>query len=140
MVAANIMGMAEALRVGSTIADALKALKDSEVAPVVDGEGRLVGQIEARDLLKGLSVLESDGALNLSDGVAGLEGRKVEDLMERAFVHTGPEAEASSVMALMEGKKALSVFVVDDGMRLLGRITPKDMLERIWEYRERKGR
>lgn len=137
MVAANIMCAAEALRIGSTIADARKILKDAEAAPVVDGEGRLVGQIEAYDLLKGLAV--PDRPLGLLEGVSGIEMGKVEDLMDRSFACVGPEAEASAVMALLEGKKALSVFVVDDGMRLLGRITPKDMLERIWEYRERKG-
>ncbi|MBI5453303.1 MAG: CBS domain-containing protein [Deltaproteobacteria bacterium] len=138
MVAANIMGLAEAVSIGSTIAEALNALKDAAVVPVVDGEGRLVGQIGAYGLLKGL--VASDGPLGLLEGISGIEKGKVEDLMERAFACIGPEAAASSVMALMEGKKAVAVFVVDDGMRLLGRITPKDMLERIWEYRERKGR
>ncbi|OGP25014.1 MAG: hypothetical protein A2X99_09975 [Deltaproteobacteria bacterium GWB2_55_19] len=138
MIAANIMGIAEAVSPGSTIAEALSALKDAAVVPVVDNEGRLVGQIDARDLLKGLA--PSGGPLGPLDGVAGFEKGKVEDVMERAFAFTGPDSDASSLMALMEAKKSLSVFIVDDGMRLLGRVTPMDILERLWEFKERKGR
>ncbi|MBI4949041.1 MAG: CBS domain-containing protein [Deltaproteobacteria bacterium] len=138
MVAANIMGIAEALRIGSTIAEALPALRNSSVVPVVDDEGRLNGTIDAYGLLKGL--VPSDGPLGLLPGIGGLEKGKVEDVMERGFASTGPEASASSLMALMEAKKALFVFVVDDGMRLLGRVTPMDILERLWEYKERQGR
>ena len=134
MIAANIMGIAEAVSPGSTIAEALSALKDAAVVPVVDNDGRLVGQIDARDLLKGLA--PSGGPVGPLDGVAGLDNGK----MERAFAFTGPDSDASSLMALMEAKKSLSVFIVDDGMRLLGRVTPMDILERLWEFKERKGR
>lgn len=138
MIAANIMGIAEALRIGSTATEALMALKDAAVVPVVDNEGRLVGSIDAYCLLKGL--VPADGPLNLSDCVVGLENGKVGDIMDRDFACTGPEASASSVMAMMEAKKTLSVFIVDDGMRLIGRVAPVDILERLWEYKERKGR
>lgn len=137
MVAANIMVFAEAASQGSAIAEALKLLKDAPVVPVVDGEGRLVGQLEARCLVKALGpALEAPSAL--AGLAAALEEKTAGDVMEKAFASISPETTVSDIAALME--KAHAVFVVDDGMRLLGRITPEEILERIWEYRERKGR
>lgn len=135
MLAANIMGVVSALKEGSSLDDAMRAAsRGAEVIPVVDMDGRLIGKVESRRLLTAFT----DGAGGgLMETLEGLRERRVDELVERGFPSVGPDTKAEKIIGLLREKDGHEVFVVDDGMRLLGSITAKDLFKRLWEYREK---
>ena len=83
---------------------------------------------------------KSDAPLPLAGllgNVEALSSRKVEEIMESAIVTVGPgtPVEAVGALLLSSGKGVECVIVVDDGGRLLGCITPADMVRRLWAHR-----
>ncbi|MBI5642191.1 MAG: CBS domain-containing protein [Deltaproteobacteria bacterium] len=145
MVAANIMRAAPfTLREDSTLNDLLKALtsEDSKAIPVIDSANKAIGVIPADRLLKELvlNLPAPGGPREIVRNMAGLGKKPVTGLMDKAFAHCSPDTPATGIAAAFDGDKAGIILVVDDNMRLLGVITPGDLLKRLWEYKEKETR
>ncbi len=139
MIAANMMRTGGAtLRPGDTVLDALRLAgrEPGGVVPVIAPDGRPVGVVSAPGMLGAAAESCRQGG---KDGPGG----PVEGVMETDFRTVTPETSLDAVVsALSSGTggtgAAGRLFVVDDGGRFLGLITPEDVLKRIWEYREKQ--
>lgn len=103
---------------GSTVADALESVRrqaeeveDFHQVFVVDADHRLLGTLD----FKALVVRPAD--------------RAVVDVMEPAELFVRPEADQEEVARLMSRYNLPSLAVVDEGGRLLGRITIDDVID-----------
>ncbi len=86
--------------------------------PVEDGEGRLVGLVSYRTLLRLL-------ARDLPHGQHG--PIPVKDVMTRTVVTISPDTETLDAIALMRAKRVACLPVVEDG-RLVGILSERDFL------------
>ncbi len=133
MIAANMMMTGGAtLSPENTLLDALRIFsgKNGGVVPVVGPDGRVSGVITPALALK--------RSIGFTADPGALASVAVEEEMERAFAAVSPEADISTVAATLSGGGHGAVMVVDDGGRLLGVISPEDILKRIWEYSEKR--
>ena len=125
----------------STVAEAARRFTESRIsgAPVVDGEGHLVGMLTEGDLLPrpkrlGVSRLHLPALFGEHLGGQSLDAlfdrsrdRPIEEVMETEVVSTHPDetvGEAASRMA-GHGVKRLPVL---DGERLVGILSRQDVL------------
>lgn len=133
MIAANMMITGGAtLSPESTLLDALRifSCKNGGVIPVVGHDGRVSGVITPALALK--------RSIGFTADPGAIASIAVEAAMETAFAAVSPEAGISSVAAALSDRGHGAVMVVDDGGRLLGVISPEDILNRIWEYEEKR--
>ena len=107
-------------------------------APVVDGDGMLLGIVTETDLMRRLADRRPPGWLRalfanpaeLARDFALTHGRSVGDVMTPDLVTVGPEAALDEVTRLLEEKAIRRLPVVDDG-RLLGVVSRADLLKAI---------
>jgi CBS domain-containing protein len=82
--------------------------------PVVDDQGRLVGVLSDRDILRAL---------------AARQPLRVADMMTRDVITTSPQASAHTAAGLMLEHQISSLPVVNDTGALVGLVTQTDFLE-----------
>jgi CBS domain-containing protein len=125
----------------ATIVDAAKILLDHGVsgAPVVDGEGRLVGMLTEGDLFRRYEIGTEPDPAALSPGVAYLDiarrfvkshGERVEDVMTRDVVRVFEDTPLARVAELMGLKRIKRVPVVRDG-EIVGIVSRADLLRAL---------
>jgi len=111
--------------------------------PVVDGEGRLLGMLSSRDLVRDLlgTYLQggttrqtpTHGAPRASGGAGAGGGgsrRTVREVMTRQVLCVSPDQPLAEVASLMSNKDVERVPVVRDG-RLVGFLTRGDIVRRL---------
>ena len=143
MVAANIMDTEGPRLTGeSTLGEAVALLVTEGVAriPVVDSGGRVLGVLKEAALLD--AALR--GGVPASKGVlmdaASMERVKVSGLVQRDFKGVAPETPVAAIVEAFIDKDdpVSAVFVLDDKERLLGVITPVEVLKSQWKWMEKK--
>lgn len=94
--------------------------------PIVDGDGRLIGLISQRDLLRN-SLIEQ---IRVPDSVenAILERLQVRDLMNSQVATVGPDDDLRQAAQLMLENKYGCLPVVDGGRRVVGILTVSDFV------------
>ncbi len=104
------------------ITDAIFELAELEVsgAPVVDGQGRLVGILTERDCL----------APFLQASYHGQPGGPISDFMTREVHTIGPETEVLEVARLFAETK-FRRFPVVEGNRMIGLVSRRDALRAL---------
>ncbi|MDP2689204.1 MAG: CBS domain-containing protein [Deltaproteobacteria bacterium] len=133
MIAANMMMTGGVtLSPENTLLDALRIFsgKNGGVIPVVGPDGRVIGVITPALALK--------RSIGFTADLSSIASVAVEEAMETAYAAVSPEAGISSVAASLSEKGHGAVVVVDDGGRLLGVISPEEILKRICEYSEKR--
>jgi CBS domain-containing protein len=131
------------VHVSATAGEAAQLLLRSgrEALPVVDDQGRAVGDISDRDLLR-LAVPEYLEAVDLSflppsaaffppDARTPIGDVKVETFMRQSHLpEVGPDEPLAEVARVMLVEDAPRVAVVESG-QLIGMISPRDLLRAI---------
>ena len=129
LTAADIMARSEAtLHPDSDIYDALARLLKSRLtgAPVVDGDGILVGMLTERDCLKVLV----GGALD------GLPSGKVSDYMTAPAQSITPAASLFDIAHIFLTRSYRKLPVVDERGHVVGQVSRRDMLVAIASARD----
>jgi CBS-domain-containing membrane protein len=107
-------------------------------APVRDRDGNLVGVVSEAELLEA-GDRASGGALASTevgdDDLRPDDDRSVGDVMTPALIAVGPDEPIDEVVALMVAHAMRRVLVLDDAGRLVGIITPIDVLRALSEGR-----
>ena len=99
--------------------------------PVVDGEGRLLGLLSERELMRHLmntALLTGSSSRLTPPGAPGR--RTVRDVMTRQVLCVAPEQSVAEVASLMTNKDVERVPVVRDG-RLVGYLTRGDIVRKL---------
>lgn len=117
-------------------------------APVVDGQGNLVGVVSQSDLLRAVdeerdtAIVEADyfrellpysvpdWAASSEDFQNRLGERRVEEVMTHGLICVSPEAGAPEIARTLRENHVHRVFVVED-QRLLGVVSAFDVLKVI---------
>jgi len=129
LTAADIMARSEAtLDPETDIYRALKRLLKSRLtgAPVVDGDGKLLGMLTERDCLKVLV----GGALD------GLPTGKVSDYMTTPAQSITPAASLFDIAHIFLTRSYRKLPVVDPRGRVVGQVSRRDMLVAIASARD----
>lgn len=87
--------------------------------PVRDGDGRLVGMLSERDIVRGVA-----------ESGARVMDLRVRDLMTRTLVTCGPEESLKSAMEKMHRKHVRHLPIVSGGS-LVGIISQRDVLHAV---------
>lgn len=104
----------------------LMAMKRIRHLPVIDETGKLIGLVTDRDLRRAApSPLFGGDSAKAEDQ---LDATSVERIMIRAPATIGPNARLQEAMKLMVEKKYGALPVID-GIRLVGIITPIDVMK-----------
>ena len=129
------------------VREAIKAASVSGALelPVVDADGVLVGMVAVERLIEAAFTLKlASGALNGDGPAPGRAGRPanraltpVSALMDAGFKSVTPEAPAREVAGHFFANGLKSLPVVDNQKRLLGVITPKEVILRLCKYMEK---
>jgi CBS-domain-containing membrane protein len=103
-------------------------------APVIDGEGRLVGMIGLKDILRAPSRAD-DGAwitryTSLEARARAVAGTPVAQVMARRVITTAPDTPATEVAALLVNRGRHPIPVVAEG-RVVGVIGRADVVAAI---------
>ena len=100
--------------------------------PVVDDDGRLVGMLSERELLRHLlsSVAHLGGVAHRPESVAEQSRRAVRDVMTRQVLAVSPDQPLAEVASLMVNKDVDRVPVVREG-RLVGFLTRGDIVRKL---------
>lgn len=109
----------------------LMAMKRIRHLPVVDAQGHLIGLVTDRDLRR---AAPSPLFPNAGDTHAQLENTTVERVMVRAPTTIAPTAKLEDAIKLFVDKK-FGALPVLDGQRLVGILTPIDVMRRWAERR-----
>ncbi len=104
----------------------LMAMKRIRHLPVVDASGKLIGMVTDRDLRRVAPSPLFGGAPEEVE--SQLEGTTVERVMIKSTATIGPNARLQDAMKLMVEKKYGALPVID-GVRLVGIITPIDVMK-----------
>ena len=115
--------MDDRLGVAKEIFDALKF----HHLLVVDGEGRLVGVMSDRDLLKALSPYVGTVAENARD--AATLNKRAHQIMTRKPITLPPEAPIREAVSLILAERISCVPIVDPHFRPVGILTWRDLLK-----------
>jgi CBS domain-containing protein len=109
-------------------------------APVVDGEGKLLGMVTETDLLRRLAAVEDRprswvaglfaSAQDQADRFARTHGRRARDVMTTQLETVAPETSVEHVARVLEEKKIRRVPVVEDG-KLVGLVSRADLLRAL---------
>jgi len=105
---------------------ALMSLKRIRHLPVVDAKGTLIGMVTDRDLRRAAPSPLFPGA---ADAEAQMEQVSVERVMIRAPATVGPAQKLEDAVKLFVEKK-FGALPVLDGARLVGIVTPIDVMRR----------
>ena len=105
----------------------LMAMKRIRHLPVVDGTGKLIGMVTDRDLRRVAPSPLFGGDAEKSAGQ--LESTSVERIMIKSPATVGPAVRLQDAMKLFVEKKYGALPVVD-GIKLVGIITPIDVMKR----------
>lgn len=94
--------------------------------PVVDGEGRLIGLVSQRDLLRNALIEQ----IRVPDAVeqAVLERLEVRDLMTTEIESVGPDDDVRVAAQILLDYKYGCVPVVASGRKLVGMLTESDFV------------
>lgn len=97
--------------------------------PVIESDGRLIGLLSDRELIRDLltSYLQGGAAPRSAEAAAG---RLVRDVMTRQVLCVSPEQPLADVASLMYNKDVEQVPVVAEG-RLVGFLTRGDMVRKL---------
>jgi CBS domain-containing protein len=127
----------------TTVEEALALLAERRIsgAPVVDGEGRLVGMLDDSDLIISEARLHGPTALEILGAYIPLPGeqRRYEEALRHAFASTiselmetdppwvGTDATVEDVATIIVDRGVSRVPVLDDG-RVVGLVTRGDLV------------
>lgn len=141
-----------ALDAAASVLEAYRLFVEEEIsgAPVVDEDGRVLGVLSARDLLRAISE-ERDSALlqttyfrdteefsgpdwgaTPEDFQDRLAGRSIGETMTPGAIVVAPDASIAEVARVLRQQRVHRVLVVDDD-RLLGLITSFDLVALLEE-------
>ena len=97
--------------------------------PVIEGDGRLIGLLSDRELIRDLltSYLQGGAAARSAEAASG---RLVRDVMTRQVLCVSPEQPLADVASLMYNKDVEQVPVVAEG-RLVGFLTRGDIVRKL---------
>lgn len=102
-----------------------------EGLPVVDEEGRLIGMLSERELLRHLLNSQLMGSASAKPETTGVSARRtVRDVMTRQVLCVSMEQPLAEVAALMSNKELDRVPVVQAG-RLVGVLTRGDIVRKL---------
>ncbi|HUF26234.1 MAG TPA: CBS domain-containing protein [Gemmatimonadaceae bacterium] len=104
-----------------------------EGLPVVDDEGRLVGMLSERELLRHLLSSQLMAASSKTETTGVTQRRTVRDVMTRQVLCVSPEQPLAEVASLMSNKEIDRVPVVHAG-RLVGVLTRGDIVRKLIGY------
>jgi len=124
MIAVNIMNIeVTALLAEDSPARANEVFSavDVDELPVLNGQAVIIGVLSRQRLLRA-----GGGKSDLNAG----------GLSERGFKSAGPEAKLVELRNQLKGVEHGSVFIVDNGGRLLGRVGEAELARRAAEYLE----
>jgi CBS-domain-containing membrane protein len=115
------------LRPSATVADALLLFtqKGIHAAPVVDDAGRAAGVVSVSDLL----IHEREAVANKTQ--RRNDSASISEVMTPAIITIDHAAPAAKVIEKMLGTKVHQLFVVDSAGKLIGVITPLDILAHL---------
>ena len=108
------------------LADDIMRFKHLRHLPVVDEQGRLVGLVSHRDILK--AQISSLAGLTDGERRARQEHVKVARIMTREVWSAGPETFASNAGRMLLDHRFGCLPVVDPAGRLIGIVTESDYL------------
>ena len=113
------------------LVDVLRRYSISGV-PVVDGDRRIVGTVSTTDLMwRGHWFAPGNaGYLEEDRGARGLDEGKVQDVMTPDVFGVAPDANLAELVEFF-ASTGLGRAVVLEGPRLVGIVTPADLLELI---------
>ncbi len=126
----------------TTVSHAIYLIHESGLAslPVLDEEGRVVGVISERDLIRAalpgyVDMLQSVAFLpsldQLSRKLREIGGKPVSEFMSREVVAARPDDNDLQVADLMIRRGLKQLPVLDDQKRLLGMVRRIDLLHRL---------
>jgi CBS domain-containing protein/mannitol/fructose-specific phosphotransferase system IIA component (Ntr-type) len=99
--------------------------------PVVDDDGRLLGMLSERELMRHLLATAVLSSPSSRHSPPGLQGRmSVRDVMTRQVLCVAPEQSVAEVASLMANKDVERVPVVREG-RLVGFLTRGDIVRKL---------
>ncbi|GLS38845.1 hypothetical protein GCM10010869_44420 [Mesorhizobium tianshanense] len=140
MKARDIMTMgATMVRPDTTIEHAARVMLEHHISglPVVDAQGKLLGIVTERDLLRREEIGTERrrprwlevwlSAKRLAQEYAQEHGRKVEHVMSRGVASVGPDTPLSEIVDLMEMRGVKRLPVVSDG-KVIGIVSRPNLL------------
>jgi CBS domain-containing protein len=133
------------LQVDTSVEEALGVLTRNGIsgAPVVDGDGRLVGVLDDSDLLVSEARLHGPTAIEILGAYIPLPGeqrrfeeelrhalaRTVGDLMDADAPALGPSATVEDAATIMVDQQVSRIPVIDEQRHVLGIVTRGDIVE-----------
>ena len=129
LTAVDVMARSEAtLEPDGDIYDALARLLKGRLtgAPVVDGDGRLLGMLTERDCLKVL----------VGGAIDGLPRGKVSDYMTAPAESIRPSASLFDIAHIFLTRSFRKLPVVDDDNQVIGQVSRRDVLVAIESARD----
>ena len=116
------------------VSEAIARLVQNNIGslPVVDGQGKLLGMLSERELMRHLLATEvlSAGGTAHTPALSQPGKKTVRDVMTRQVMCVGPEQPVAEVAALMSNKDVERVPVVREG-RLVGFLTRGDIVRKL---------
>ncbi len=124
----------------ATYDEAVKKMRNlgEVVLPVVDDNGKLVGMVYLRDIVRGLWREKSRESYGDMAGEKSKLILRVKDVMLPP-VYVGKEANLGEVIEKMFEMSSYIVCVVDESMKPIGIITQKDILDYIMTKKPQEG-
>jgi len=128
------------LRTNDSVDEAIASLLRLGVsgAPVVDGDGTLVGVISTSDFLHkelGGALLPMEGSseqvMGYLDAAQKIIGQKVGDMMTQNPVTISPNESMKDAAAVMAKSKLHRVIVIDEEEQLVGVLTRSDIMRDV---------
>ena len=134
---------------GALVRDAIALFRESagHEFPVVDDDGRLIGEISSRSILHRAVPLYASSDLlaamragpdipSVYDNLAGMLDHPLGEFMSRDVQTVSERTPTSAVAAMLSTMSGDSshIYVVDDAGRLLGVISPRDIICRLPEH------
>lgn len=124
-------------------------------APVVDGEGKVLGIITEHDIIKlgeehsnllgpiesplplslGLSIKDHDPE-KMAEALNDIREKKVREVMTKKVKTVGPDSGTGSIARIMKKNEINRVPVVDEEEKLLGLVARADLIKAFWEKQE----
>jgi len=124
----------ESIRRAQTI---LKGLAEQNL-PVIDEHGALVGVVGLKDIAGVLWRPRQKESRGEFVGERSPVEVRVESVMNRPPISTGPDVPLSQIVSLMDRHDISTVFIEED-RRLVGVVTQADLVETILSQKEREG-
>lgn len=131
-----------------TIEDAARLLNKNGISglPVVDEDNLVKGIITEGDLIRRVSKISAPSYIEILGGYIPLERKKdyidklnrymgylVKDMMSKDVITLSEDAEIEEIATLMVQKKIKRIPIVNDGKRLIGIISRKDIMKMLFD-------